>query len=166
MQSSRLQAEHAQRWCKKERHPLCHAAGHAENVGTLSFILVTVVLATWGVDRHHFWFVTLILVIEGARIFSRSHELDWQDQDVDTAARSLFVRAYQQSFDVFFRSTCKIVATLTMGHNGTDCKLQATGLKSPLPAQAGTQNHTGQSGDHHLQRTWSVSHVPFVLVLD
>ncbi|MCO5555276.1 hypothetical protein L7F22_008821 [Adiantum nelumboides] len=140
----------------------------ASNVGTLAFIWATVVLLggfAITLKEIDFWFVTVILVIEGARIFSRSHELEWQHQDAGTAAGSLFVRAYQRSSDVFFRSTRKIVSTLTMGRNGADGKLQA-GLESPLPAQPGAQNRTGQPGDHHLQRTWSVSRVPLVPVLD
>lgn len=136
----------------------------ASNVGTLSFIWATVVLLggfAITLKEIDFWFVTVILVIEGARIFSRSHELEWQHQDAGTAAENLFVRAYQRSSDVFLRSTRKIVSTLTMGRDGVDQKLQA--LESPLPGQ---QNRNAQPGDHHLTRTWSVSRVPILPVLD
>lgn len=36
------------------------------------------------IGRTDFWVVTVILVSEGARIFSRSHELEWQHQSTWT----------------------------------------------------------------------------------
>uniref|UniRef100_A0A7N1A3P1 BLE2 protein n=1 Tax=Kalanchoe fedtschenkoi TaxID=63787 RepID=A0A7N1A3P1_KALFE len=51
--------------------------------GTLGFIWATVVLLggfAITLDTTDFWFITVILVIEGARIFSRSHELEFQHQ--------------------------------------------------------------------------------------
>ncbi|KAL3727426.1 hypothetical protein ACJRO7_032195 [Eucalyptus globulus] len=55
----------------------------ATRLGTLGFIWATVVLLggfASTLDRTDFWFITIILLIEGARIFSRSHELEWQHQ--------------------------------------------------------------------------------------
>ncbi|KAI0512310.1 hypothetical protein KFK09_012949 [Dendrobium nobile] len=52
-------------------------------VGALGFIWATVVLLggfAIALQRTDFWFVTVILLVEGARIFSRSHELEWQHQ--------------------------------------------------------------------------------------
>ncbi|XP_065863458.1 uncharacterized protein [Euphorbia lathyris] len=55
----------------------------ATGLGTLGFIWATVVLLggfAITLDPSDFWFITVILLIEGTRIFSRSHELEWQHQ--------------------------------------------------------------------------------------
>ncbi|KAM7257660.1 hypothetical protein ACFE04_013401 [Oxalis oulophora] len=55
----------------------------ATGLGTLGFIWATVVLLggfAIVLDSTDFWFVSVILLIEGTRIFSRSHELEWQHQ--------------------------------------------------------------------------------------
>ncbi|KAK6930053.1 hypothetical protein RJ641_004147 [Dillenia turbinata] len=55
----------------------------ATGIGTLGFIWATVVLLggfAITLDKTDFWFITIILLIEGFRIFSRSHELEWQHQ--------------------------------------------------------------------------------------
>ncbi|XP_061345579.1 uncharacterized protein LOC133291341 [Gastrolobium bilobum] len=55
----------------------------ATGLGTLGFIWATVVLLggfAITLVKTDFWFITIILVVEGARIFSRSHELEWQHQ--------------------------------------------------------------------------------------
>ncbi|KAK9084030.1 hypothetical protein Scep_030501 [Stephania cephalantha] len=53
----------------------------ATSLGVLGFIWASVVLLGGFVStlqESDFWFITTILVIEGGRIFSRSHELEWQ----------------------------------------------------------------------------------------
>ncbi|XP_074304687.1 uncharacterized protein LOC141639467 [Silene latifolia] len=55
----------------------------ATGLGTLGFIWATVVLLggfAITLDKTDFWFITIILLIEGGRIFGRSHELEWQHQ--------------------------------------------------------------------------------------
>ncbi|KAL7251922.1 hypothetical protein ACSBR1_013722 [Camellia fascicularis] len=55
----------------------------ATGLGTLGFIWATVVLLggfAITLDKTDFWIITIILLIEGTRIFSRSHELEWQHQ--------------------------------------------------------------------------------------
>ena len=55
----------------------------ATGLGTLGFIWATVVLLggfAITIDQTDFWFITVILLIEGTRIFSRSRELEWQHQ--------------------------------------------------------------------------------------
>ncbi|KAF8101178.1 hypothetical protein N665_0209s0036 [Sinapis alba] len=58
-------------------------------LGTLGFIWATVVLLggfAITLEKSDFWFITIILLIEGTRIFSRSHELEWQHQATWTVA--------------------------------------------------------------------------------
>ncbi|CAN6361116.1 unnamed protein product [Urochloa humidicola] len=84
----------------------------ASGLGALGFIWATVVLLggfaiTQG--RVDFWSVTAILLVEGARIFSRSHELEWQHQatwSLASAGRSS-ARLLARSFRllVFRRTT-------------------------------------------------------------
>lgn len=55
----------------------------ATSLGALGFIWATVVLLggfAITLAKTDFWFITIILLIEGTRIFSRSHELEWQHQ--------------------------------------------------------------------------------------
>ncbi|KAK3417676.1 hypothetical protein EUGRSUZ_H03623 [Eucalyptus grandis] len=61
----------------------------ATGLGTLGFIWATAVLLGGladALDKTDFWFITIILLIEGARIFSRSHELEWQHQSTRSIA--------------------------------------------------------------------------------
>ncbi|KAL3727414.1 hypothetical protein ACJRO7_032183 [Eucalyptus globulus] len=63
----------------------------ATGVGALGFIWATVVLLggfAITLDKTDFWFITIILLIEGARIFSRSHELEWQHQSTSSIAHA------------------------------------------------------------------------------
>ncbi|KQJ86529.1 uncharacterized protein LOC100838111 [Brachypodium distachyon] len=75
----------------------------ASGLGALGFIWATVVLLggfAITLGRDDFWAVTVILLIEGARIFSRSHELEWQHQStwsLSSAGRSSF-RLVARSF--------------------------------------------------------------------
>ncbi|XP_012573488.1 uncharacterized protein [Cicer arietinum] len=55
----------------------------ATGLGTLGFIWATVVLLggfAITLEKTDFWFITIILLVESTRIFSRSHELEWQHQ--------------------------------------------------------------------------------------
>ncbi|XP_058201603.1 uncharacterized protein LOC131316299 [Rhododendron vialii] len=60
----------------------------ATGLGTLGFIWATVVLLggfAVTLSKTDFWFITMILLIEGTRIFSRSHELEWQQHQTTLA---------------------------------------------------------------------------------
>uniref|UniRef100_A0A0D9Z200 Uncharacterized protein n=1 Tax=Oryza glumipatula TaxID=40148 RepID=A0A0D9Z200_9ORYZ len=55
----------------------------ASRLGTLGFIWATVVLLggfAITLGRTDFWCITVLLVVEGARILGRSHELEWQHE--------------------------------------------------------------------------------------
>ncbi|KAL3694601.1 hypothetical protein R1sor_008252 [Riccia sorocarpa] len=57
----------------------------ASGLGTLSFLWATVVILggfATTVNQTDFWVVTLIILAESSRIFSRSHELEWQQLSV------------------------------------------------------------------------------------
>ncbi|KAI6693186.1 hypothetical protein NL676_020896 [Syzygium grande] len=61
----------------------------ATGLGALGFIWATVVLLggfATTLENNDFWFITIILLIEGARIFSRSHELEWQHRSTSSTA--------------------------------------------------------------------------------
>ncbi|KAI6693184.1 hypothetical protein NL676_020894 [Syzygium grande] len=61
----------------------------ALRLAALGFIWATVVLLggfAITLDKTDFWFITIILLIEGTRIFSRSHELEWQHQSTSSIA--------------------------------------------------------------------------------
>ncbi|OEL35278.1 hypothetical protein BAE44_0003704 [Dichanthelium oligosanthes] len=81
----------------------------ASGLGALGFIWATVVLLggfAITLERVDFWCVTVILLVEGARIFSRSHELEWQHQatwSLASAGRSS-ARLVARSFRFVFRA--------------------------------------------------------------
>ncbi|KAH7280398.1 hypothetical protein KP509_37G065500 [Ceratopteris richardii] len=104
----------------------------------------------------------VILVIEGARIFSRSHELEWQHQDAGATA-GMFDWVYKHSSDALVRSKRMLVSTFTMSRERKgDDKLQ-TAANQPTQASYGKEF---QTGDHRLTRTWSFSNVPLFPLLD
>ncbi|KFK22118.1 hypothetical protein AALP_AAs39140U000700 [Arabis alpina] len=77
----------------------------ASRLGSLGFVWATVVLlggfaAT--LESTDFWFVTLILVVEGARIFSRSHELELQHHFKYTISGiNIFRFLVKKAFQIF-----------------------------------------------------------------
>ncbi|XP_010921955.1 uncharacterized protein [Elaeis guineensis] len=81
----------------------------ASGLGALGFVWATVVLLggfAITLERKDFWFITVILLVESTRIFSRSHELEWQHQatwSLTEAGRSSF-RAIKSSSRLLFRA--------------------------------------------------------------
>ncbi|CAN6356314.1 unnamed protein product [Urochloa humidicola] len=114
----------------------------ASGLGALGFIWATVVLLggfAITLGRVDFWSVTAILLVEGARIFSRSHELEWQHQatwSLASAGRSS-ARLLARSFRllVFRRTT--------------------TSTKPPPPSPAASRCHR----PWRWSWSWSWSHL-------
>lgn len=83
----------------------------ASGIGTLAFVWATVVLLggfAITLERKDFVFVTVIIVTESARVFGRSHELEWQHQSTwamaaATSERSS-LRAIRSSSRFFLRT--------------------------------------------------------------
>ncbi|KAG5560049.1 hypothetical protein RHGRI_003363 [Rhododendron griersonianum] len=70
----------------------------ATGLGTLGFIWATVVLLggfAITLDKTDFWFITIILVIEGTRIFSRSHELEWQQNQATWSIAGIGINSFR-----------------------------------------------------------------------
>ncbi|OIV91962.1 hypothetical protein TanjilG_23223 [Lupinus angustifolius] len=92
----------------------------ATGLGTLSFIWATVVLLggfAITLDQTDFWFITIILLIEGTRIFSRSHELEWQHQatwSITDAGMNSFRRLRTRSNSLLqsIKSLCRPIAAV------------------------------------------------------
>lgn len=72
----------------------------ASGLGQLAFVWATVVLLggfASDLQPKDFWFVTAILVVEGARLFSRSRELEWQHQSTRAYHAAAAARRRTQS---------------------------------------------------------------------
>ncbi|KAJ6801520.1 uncharacterized protein M6B38_319140 [Iris pallida] len=124
----------------------------ASGLGTLGFIWATVVLLggfAITLEAKDFWFITIILLVEGARIFSRSHELEWQHQatswSLATAGRNSF-RAIASSSRLLLRIVKAIFRPSS-----------SVVQQSPLAAN----DRASQKQAHHYrtQRTWHSSEV-------
>jgi hypothetical protein len=131
----------------------------ATGLGTLAFVWATVVLLggfAIVLERADFWFVTVILLIEGARIFSRSSELEWQHETtlsmvtIKDDARRVSNRFYNGSTSIIKRF-CGCFPDNKTGSQHIEEK-----CRSSAKPTSGV--------DHHglLKRTWSSSKVQLV----
>ncbi|XP_077218765.1 uncharacterized protein LOC143852967 [Tasmannia lanceolata] len=127
----------------------------ASGLGTLGFIWATVVLLggfAITLETKDFWFVTIILLIEGTRIFSRSHELEWQHQATWSIADvgRLSFRALKSSSHTFIRTIKAIFWPISVMQLDPNHNRRITEK---------TQNEDGKNLNF---RTWITSDVPIL----
>ncbi|URE05554.1 hypothetical protein MUK42_20839 [Musa troglodytarum] len=134
----------------------------ASGLGKLAFVWATVVLLggfAITLERKDFMFVTIILVIESTRIFSRSHELEWQHQSASTlgGAGTYSLRSLQSSSRLFYRAVSAAVNPFSV--------IRRDGDRSRRPARS--NRAVGSSRDDSAvestdQRTWHGPDVPLL----
>ncbi|KAB1214164.1 hypothetical protein CJ030_MR5G027221 [Morella rubra] len=132
----------------------------ATGLGTLGFVWATVVLLggfAITLDKTDFWFITIILLIEGTRIFSRSHELEWQHQ-----ATWSITDAGINSFRAL-RSSLQFRIGTVKANFRPPCLVRR---QSEHQAEVTETNDTASPGFSDPQRmptrTWRSSDVPFL----
>ena len=135
----------------------------ASGLGTLSFIWATVVLLggfAVTLKSKDFWFVTVILLIEGTRIFSRSHEIEWQHQattwSLASAGRYSF-RALVSSSRFLFRAIKAIFQPFSIFQSENQHSRQLANDLQIVTAES--QKQVLQTKN---KRTWHSSGVPLL----
>lgn len=132
----------------------------ATGLGTLGFIWATVVLLggfAITLDKTDFWFITIILLIEGTRIFSRSHELEWQHQATwsitDAGINSFRVLRLSSSF-VLERIKAVFKPVLAVGKQSQRSR--------SIAVTNDARNLRTLDGQGKTTRTWTSSDVPLL----
>ncbi|ONK62861.1 uncharacterized protein A4U43_C07F8900 [Asparagus officinalis] len=135
----------------------------ASGLGTLAFIWATVVLLggfASALESQDFWIVTVILLIEGTRIFSRSHEIEWQHQSTSwslaSAGRYSF-RAFISSSRFFGRAIKALFHSFSVFQSDNHRTREVTD-----DLQMGTPESQNCDIQNTNQRTWNYSDVPFL----
>eukprot|EP00253_Pinus_taeda_P007039 PITA_07039 len=133
----------------------------ATGVGALAFVWATVViLGGYAIvlDTPDFYFVTIILSIEGARIFSRSGELEWKHEmtlsmaTLRDDARRMSSRFYNNGTSIL-RLCC--TCFLDKSNPSRSRRVEENGRSSE-------EHSTGVDEHGCLKRTWSTSKVQLV----
>ncbi|XP_031493574.1 uncharacterized protein LOC116259793 [Nymphaea colorata] len=127
----------------------------ASGLGALGFIWATVVLLggfASTIESTDFWFVTIILLIEGGRLYSRSHELEWQHE-----SKWSLSEAGKRSFRAL-RSRSKNLIHKIKGLQPVTSSLPSYSRKPRITRS----NTAAMPDDQNPERTWSTSEVPLV----
>ncbi|KAK2979436.1 hypothetical protein RJ640_028994 [Escallonia rubra] len=132
----------------------------ATGLGTLGFIWATVVLLggfAITLDKTDFWFITIILLIEGTRIFSRSHELEWQHQatwSIADAGINSF-RAIKSSSHFIIKTVKAVFRPISVARNPSRRSRDITESMHRASHRSGEQKRA-------KTRTWKTSDVPLL----
>jgi hypothetical protein len=119
-------------------------------IGTLTFVWATVILLggfSIFLEPKDFWFITIILCTEGTRIFSRSHELEWQH----AAAGS--------SLSIFHQPKWLRQAGAAVVQEGVDVANKSKRFVSDfvMHRQHGRSPHHNDDDDHQHQQLHSIT---------
>ncbi|GAB4851163.1 hypothetical protein Ancab_030457 [Ancistrocladus abbreviatus] len=133
----------------------------ASSLGTLSFIWATVVLLggfAITLEKTDFWFITIILLIEGTRIFSRSHELEWQHQSTWS-----LTDARVNSFQMLRSSTCFLAQAVKAISRLISAFQSSSKNKQEIIEEAVQRARPEEMDKKRLpSRRWESSDVPFL----
>ncbi|GFQ05956.1 hypothetical protein PHJA_002739600 [Phtheirospermum japonicum] len=125
----------------------------ASGIGTLGFIWATVVLLggfAITLEKTDFWFITVILLIEGTRIFSRSHELEWQHQATWSIA------------DVSINSFRKLKSSSNLVAIAVRSVFRPVGTRGRAISRATQNNKKNWENKKTPTRMWTSSEVPLL----
>lgn len=135
----------------------------ASGLGTLGFIWATVVLLggfASTLESKDFWIVTVILLIEGTRIFSRSHEIEWQHQATTWSLASsarYSLRALISSSRYLLRSINTIFQSFPVFQSASQQSREVS-----KDVQMGTAESNNQDLQNKNPRTWHTPDVPLI----
>ncbi|KAJ1298819.1 hypothetical protein BS78_01G482800 [Paspalum vaginatum] len=91
----------------------------ASRLGTLGFIWATVVLLggfAITLGQTDFWCITILLLVEGARILGRSHELEWQHEATGRATVSWAAGRLFHWLQLLSASACAALSLVRLVH--------------------------------------------------
>ncbi|KAJ7297529.1 hypothetical protein O6H91_Y050700 [Diphasiastrum complanatum] len=185
--------------CRKDRPPvperhltlvalrLAVLEKSASGLGVMAFVWATVVLLGGFVSSlkvFDFWVISVLLLTEGTRVFSRSHELEWQH--IASRSISLPERVRQASSTIYQRGSSALHRSKGFIHSALDGFIHN-------PVHSATRTNSDQSkeenadvhekvpiGDEKVKkgenlhpplgldfnRTWSWDAVPFIPYFD
>jgi hypothetical protein len=149
-------------------------------IGTLTFVWATVILLggfSVFLEPQDFWFITIILFTEGTRIFSRSHELEWQHAAAGSSLsifhppkwfRQASAAVVQEGVDVAHKSK-RFVSDFVVHHQHGRSPLHddhetisSTTGEKPIVISKRDKRIAEAARTPSVNRMWSKSAVPLV----